>query len=60
MGQHQTLSNYHHSSLMTPGQVQEYIDLLCAKVAVLGELYVVRQMAWAVAELERVGKKVEP
>ena len=40
---------------MSPGQVQDYIDLLCAKVAVLGEQYVARQMAWAVAELERVG-----
>lgn len=42
-------------SKMTPGQVQDYIDLLCNKASTLGEHYVARQLAWAVAELERVG-----
>lgn len=41
-------------SKMTAVQVQEYIDLLCSKVEVLGELYVSRQLAWATVELERV------
>ncbi|MFS2017468.1 hypothetical protein ACEN88_12920 [Massilia sp. CT11-108] len=41
-------------SNMTAVQVQDYIDLLCSKVATLGELYVARQLAWATAELERV------
>jgi len=40
---------------MTPGQVQDYIDLLVGKHDILGEHYVARQLAWAVAELERVG-----
>ena len=42
-------------SKMTPGQVQDYIDLLVGKHDILGEHYVARQLAWAVAELERVG-----
>ncbi len=40
---------------MTAIQVQAYIELLCSKVGVLGELYVARQLAWATVELERVG-----
>ena len=43
---------------MTAAEVQDYIDLLCSKVGVLGELYVCRQLAWATAELERVGGAV--
>lgn len=39
---------------MTAYQVQDYIDLLCSKVCMLGELYVARQLAWATAELDRV------
>ena len=39
---------------MSSGQVQDYIDLLIDKHNILGEHYVVRQLAWAVAELERV------
>ena len=41
-------------SKMTALQVQDYIDLVIAKQAILGEHYVARQLAWAVVELERV------
>lgn len=45
---------------MNAHQVQDYIDLLCSKVQILGEHYVARQLEWATAELERVvGSQVE-
>jgi hypothetical protein len=59
-GQLSILSNYHRSSCMNAGQVQDYIDLLVKPetVAKCGELYVARQLDWAVLELERLGGRV--
>lgn len=54
MGKPSVGQQHHAPSGMTADQVQEYIDLLCAKVSTLGELYVARQLAWATVELERV------
>lgn len=43
---------------MNAHQVQDYIDLLCAKVGTLGEHYVARQLEWAAAELDCVEGRV--
>jgi hypothetical protein len=52
------VGSYHVASKMTAHQVQDYIDKLVAQVDVLGELYVARQLDWAVVELGRVGGRV--
>ena len=59
-GQQPILSNSHAPSRMSAGQVQDYIDLLVKPetAAKCGELYVARQLEWAVVELDRVGGPV--
>jgi hypothetical protein len=42
-------------SKMTASQLQDYMSRLVDQHQVLGELYVARQLAWAEAELTRVG-----
>jgi hypothetical protein len=45
---------FHQPSKMTANDTQDYIDLVIAKADQLGEHYVARQVAWGVAELERL------
>jgi hypothetical protein len=48
----------HSPSTMTAGQIQDYIDLVIAKADQFGEHYVARQVAWGVAELDRLEGRV--
>lgn len=45
----------HRASSMTAHQVQDYMSRLVEQHQVFGEQYVARQLAWAEAELIRVG-----
>lgn len=54
----QAAAQGHQPSKMNAHQVQDYIDLLCSKVKILGERYVARQLEWATAELDRVEGRV--